>query len=159
VNGVNDAIITGTAGNDVIRLLATNQPGEVRAYINGVLIGTFRPTGQFIVYGLDGNDAISADGVGVPVALYGDDGNDTLTGGSADDVMFGGTGDDVITGAAGNDFLIGGAGKDRIVGSAGADILVAGDVDSTFDLPTLRTIIEEWALLHSASEAEAIDAA
>ena len=67
-----------------------------------------------------------------------DIGNDTLTGGLADDLLDGQSGDDTISGAAGNDTLwgqsgadtlSGGAGSDTIYGGAGNDIITGGDGD------------------------------
>jgi Ca2+-binding RTX toxin-like protein len=151
VQGVADSVVNGTAGNDNIRLTAGSSSGEVKVYVNGAAVGTFKPTGHMIVHGLAGDDTISADGLNLPVVLYGDEDNDTLTGGSADDIIFGGTGDDLITGAAGNDFLIGGGGKDRIVGSAGNDILVSGDLNSGLSLAAMQGISQAWAASHSAT--------
>ncbi len=51
-------------------------------------------------------------GVGTGAALYGDAGNDTLTGHSGSDVLIGGDGDDVLMGKGGSDRLIGGDGSD-----------------------------------------------
>ncbi|MES2907340.1 MAG: hypothetical protein V4691_10045, partial [Pseudomonadota bacterium] len=50
--------------------------------------------------------------------LYGDNGNNVLTGG---------TGDDHLEGRDGNDTLLGGANDDYLVGGAGADVLNGGD--------------------------------
>ncbi|MGE3335992.1 MAG: calcium-binding protein, partial [Rhodospirillaceae bacterium] len=51
-------------------------------------------------------------GVGTGAALYGDAGDDTLTGHSGSDVLIGGDGDDVLMGKGGSDRLIGGDGSD-----------------------------------------------
>lgn len=159
VQGLSHAVIDGTAGNDHIRLAATNRAGEVKVYVNNILIGTFVPANYLIVNGLAGNDVISAEGVNVSVVLDGGEGNDTITGGGGDDVLFGGLGDDAISGGAGNDSLIGGVGKDRIVGAAGHDILVSGDLDASLDVLALQGISQQWAAAHSAVDAETTDAA
>lgn len=76
----------------------------------------------------DGNDTItgsSADDV-----IFGQEGNDTIHGGAGDDVIYGGSGNDTIHGDAGNDYIDGGAGADTIYGGEGNDIIVydANDV-------------------------------
>ena len=70
----------------------------------------------------DGNDTItgsSADDV-----IFGQEGNDTIHGGAGDDVIYGGSGNDTIHGGAGNDYIDGGAGNDMLYGGAGNDIIV-----------------------------------
>ncbi len=150
VAGVSDTVINGTNSDDTIRLLPTSNAEEIHAYLNGLLIGTYRPTVHLIVNGRDGNDTISAEGVSIPVVLYGGNGKDTLTGSSKDDIIFGGADDDCIIGAAGNDFLIGGTGKDRIIGSAGNDILVAGDVADAI-LADYERFCSDWVAAVAAS--------
>jgi Ca2+-binding RTX toxin-like protein len=56
--------------------------------------------------------------------LYGNSGNDKLSGDNANDKLFGGTGDDQLLGGAGNDWLYGGAGIDVLTGGYGADTFV-----------------------------------
>ncbi len=65
------------------------------------------------------------------VRLYGHEGNDTLTGGSANDIIRGGNGTDTIDGGAGNDYLDGGNGADTIKGGAGSDLIIGGEGNDT----------------------------
>jgi Ca2+-binding RTX toxin-like protein len=64
------------------------------------------------MWGNSGNDAMS-----------GGAGNDKLSGGKGDDVLDGGDGDDVVEGNSGDDVLIDSAGNDAYVGGAGFDTL------------------------------------
>ena len=68
-----------------------------------------------------GNDVINASTVGKVVLAYGGDGDDNISGGTANDILYGGAGSDTITGNAGNDILIGEGGNDTLEGSAGDD--------------------------------------
>lgn len=85
------------------------------------------------VRGGDGNDELtgnSADnllvgGVGND-SVYGGDGNDTMWAGrgdEGDDLVNGQAGDDIVGGAAGNDTLIGGAGNDTLFAGSGNDLV------------------------------------
>src|SRR5262249_18401461 len=94
--------------------------------------------------------------------LYGDAGNDQLTGGGGGNELFGGPGDDKLTGGLGNDLLVGGDGNDRLTdasgtnvllggggagrppGGKGDDLLVAGPTDFDSDLIALANIMAEW---------------
>ncbi len=58
--------------------------------------------------------------------LVGNAGNDTLNGGDGDDTLYGGVGNDTLNGAAGNDILEGGDGNDVLSGGAGGDVLAGG---------------------------------
>ncbi|MDR0996742.1 MAG: hypothetical protein LBL69_03645, partial [Zoogloeaceae bacterium] len=82
-----------------------------------------------ILYGEAGNDALSGDAG--QDTLYGGIGNDHLSGGAdndtlygeaGDDTMQGDAGDDRLYGAAGDDVLDGGSGNDRLEGSSGSDV-------------------------------------
>ena len=90
------------------------------------------------VFGRAGNDQLTLDTSFGPMPttyLFGEDGNDMLTGGSGNDILIGGPGQDTFIGGRGNDTLFGedgddifvwnpGDGSDVIEGGAGADSLV-----------------------------------
>ncbi len=138
--------IGGGAGSDVITVSGAN------IVVNGAQ-HSLAGVSEVRIWGRGGNDRIDLSGLAIKALVDGGEGDDALTGGSADDIIFGGAGDDTITGAAGNDFLIGGLGKDRIVGSAGNDILVSGAVDCVFNMADLRSISQAWSSTHSSSNA------
>ncbi len=79
------------------------------------------------MYGDAGDDDLSG-GSGVD-RLSGGDGNDWLKAGSGDDRLYGDSGDDVLDGGAGNDQLSGGAGADALLGGQGNDVLSGSDGD------------------------------
>ena len=148
-------VVGGTTGNDSITLAPTDTLGTVSVTINGVVVGTFRPTGHIVVYGQAGDDTIklpsstiggSTVQVSTPADLYGDDGNDTLdtTGSSANNVLLGGLGSDTLTGGNGRNLLIGGAGGDTLRGGSGDDLLVGGSTDYDVNLAALSAIMAEW---------------
>jgi serralysin len=87
------------------------------------------------VYGSQGNDTITSSAA-TPQYLFGLRGNDVITAGTANDVVNGGSGNDVLHGNLGNDTLIGGSGNDRLDGGAGADILDGGLGIDTADYST-----------------------
>ena len=60
-----------------------------------------------IVHGETGTDTIDATPTTTGVAVFGDEGNDTIRGGSGDDVLSGGLDDDLIHGNAGDDVILG----------------------------------------------------
>ncbi|WP_342640293.1 Ig-like domain-containing protein [Rhodoligotrophos ferricapiens] len=61
--------------------------------------------------------------------IYGDDGDDRITGGLRADQLDGGEGDDQIRGSIGNDILKGDAGDDELDGGIGNDKLIGGEGD------------------------------
>ncbi len=88
-------------------------------------------------YGGDGTDTLSS---ATGAYLYGDAGNDTLTGVAGNDTFDGGLGGDEFHGGAGNDKLTGREGDDRlfgedgddhITGDRGADRLLGGEGGDT----------------------------
>jgi Ca2+-binding RTX toxin-like protein len=50
----------------------------------------------------------------IPIRMFGNGGNDTLTGGNGPDLLAGGVGNDVLNGGVGSDTLIGGVGIDTM---------------------------------------------
>ena len=97
--GKKDLLITGTAGNDVIGLTftgTTKRDGEGQRRQSRQEL---RPTGNILVYGLDGNDTITVNGkIKKRAFIDGGDGNDTITGGGGADILLGGLGTDAIKG-------------------------------------------------------------
>jgi Ca2+-binding RTX toxin-like protein len=65
-------------------------------------------------------------------AIFGNDGNDTLSGLAGNDYLAGGNGNDTLNGGDGNDHLEGGAGNDKLDGGAGDDVMNGGDGNDTF---------------------------
>ncbi len=146
-------LIGGTTGNDHIIVTTADIPGGYDVRINHVLLGTFYPTGQILIFSQAGDDNVQIAGdVALAAWLYGDAGNDRLKGGGGNDVLLGGSGDDLLVGGSGRDILIGGVGADRIIGNADDDILVAGSL--TFqDLDTaLWAVWREWTSNRSYQE-------
>ena len=119
-----DLYVGGTTVNDTIALALSGANTTVT--INAVLVGSFAPTGRIVVFGQAGNDNASISSSITRAAwLYGDDGNDTLTGGGGNDVLIGGAGTDSQVGGAGNDIYLFDAdtalGIDTVNDSAGVD--------------------------------------
>lgn len=93
------------------------------------IVGTSVDTNS--AYGDDGDDTIT--GGSVSETLDGGSGNDSISGGDGDDSLFGGDGidylngggdQDVLDGGAGDDQLFGGGSNDSLYGSAGNDELI-----------------------------------
>ncbi len=75
-----------------------------------------------------GNNTLNASAATVPMTLFGNIGQDNLTGGSNNDTLIGGAGNDNLVGNNGNDLLSAGSGIDTLLGGAGDD--TASQVDS-----------------------------
>src|SRR3954454_19430942 len=67
------------------------------------------------------------------VQLFGEDGNDRLTGASGRDTIDGGNGDDTLIGGSSRDTLRGGAGNDQLFGNSGNDNAQGGDGNDQID--------------------------
>jgi Ca2+-binding RTX toxin-like protein len=105
-------ISTG-AGNDNINVSATN----------------FLNSSNYISAG-GGNDIVVGGATGIRNFIFGEDGNDNLTGGNLTgaygDYLVGGIGNDYLYGLAGIDNLDGGSGNDYLYGGEGNDYLTGG---------------------------------
>ena len=73
-----------------------------------------------------GNDFFSAGDLAKSVKVWGEDGQDYLSGSNSDDLLMGGSEDDTITGSRGNDTLHGGESNDELEGGRGSDYLNGG---------------------------------
>jgi Ca2+-binding RTX toxin-like protein len=111
-------IVNGTNLDDSIQV-SGGAPGSYTVEGLKTTLNVFgaEPIDQLTVYGLDGNDVITA--ASFPAAAS------QLT-------IDGGTGDDVITGGQGADLLLGGDGSDLIIGGRGNDVALMGSGNDTF---------------------------
>jgi len=150
--GAQALFITGTSGDDTIKVKTGDAPGDVEIRINGPPKATVHPTGRIVVYGGLGDDDIKVqEDVNAPAWLFGGAGDDKLRGGSGVNVLVGGAGDDVLSGGSSRDLLIGGAGADKITGEAADDILVAGFTLFDLNEQALGSILAEWTSSRSYS--------
>jgi PKD repeat protein len=137
-------VVGGTAGADDIRLVRRSD-GTVKVFLNGVSAGAFAPTGKVIVNGWDGNDTITSDArLGFAAMLFGDSGNDTVTGGDKGDALVGGSGKDELRGGVGRDLVIGGKSADRLFGGEDEDVLVGGVTLYDAKHSSLWKLMKEW---------------
>jgi aryl-phospho-beta-D-glucosidase BglC (GH1 family) len=117
----------GALGNDTVYgspdadLIYGNQ-GDDRI-VAGTAAGSH---GRDTVFGGQGQDLIDYRSNGTGSFIYGNMGDDTLTGGSGNDVLYGGQGQDVIAVGAGNNLAYGNLGDDTLVGGPGRDTLFGG---------------------------------
>ncbi len=113
-NGLNELInfnaaanlaINAMAGNDTV--LFENTGVSATPFVPPALppVAPFGLTGLIQVNGGPGNDVIDGSGnlTLTPFSIYGDAGNDTLTGGLGADFIYGGTGDDLLVNTGGTD--------------------------------------------------------
>jgi Ca2+-binding RTX toxin-like protein len=119
--------ITGDDNANVI-IVSRNVAGQL--FVNGGAVAisggsaTIANTGTIKVFARAGNDTVTLDETNgaLPKAhLFGDAGNDILTGGSGKDSLFGAAGGDQLFGKGANDTMFGSADGDRLVGGTGDD--------------------------------------
>ena len=119
------ALVIGSAGDDVIS--AEDLGDRIRVHRNNGTYDFARTSVNAIeIHAALGNDQITI-AANLPITgISGDEGNDTILGGSATDYISGGAGNDVINGRFGNDFISGGGGHDMLKGRAGNDTIYGG---------------------------------
>jgi Ca2+-binding RTX toxin-like protein len=125
--------LTATIGNDSLQ---ADRGSLFGLEGNDTLRGASRQANT--LFGNAGNDRLSGgrqedvlNGGAGNDRLSGDRGNDLLVGGAGDDYLSGGRGDDRLKGSAGNDQLFGDQGNDYLDGGAGFDILNGGKGNDT----------------------------
>jgi Ca2+-binding RTX toxin-like protein len=101
----------------------TNVNPKAVAVRQNILIN--KPVKEIIFNGGAGDDRF-VNNTAIMSIAFGEQGNDTLIGGSATDYLYGGDGNDVLMGRGGDDYLFGGAGNDQLSGGAGNDQLFGG---------------------------------
>ena len=87
------------------------------------------------IFGRGGNDQLALDEANgaLPKAnLFGEAGDDMLTGGSGADVLTGGPGNDTLLGKGGSDSLLGGDDNDTVTGGDGDDVAQLGSGNDRF---------------------------
>lgn len=124
VNGV--LHVQGTDSADSILLWSDAASGQTGVGINGAFHGAFviPASGRAVIHAGAGDDFVSAGSCSVSVWIYGESGNDQLTGSGFSDRLDGGIGNDLLMGYGGHDLLFGGDGNDWMEGHSGHDVLV-----------------------------------
>ena len=87
---------------------------------------------MLIIQGTNTADTITGDPK-QQYQIWGQEGNDVLTGGMLADELHGGKGDDSLAGGSGNDTLYGDSGNDALSGGGGDDRIDGGDGNDVID--------------------------
>lgn len=126
-----DLVVQGTTGSDTIYIWSGANAQQVFVWMNGVNYGPriVPVAGRTIVSAGDGHDQIFATDARSRVAIFGQNGHDRITGGSANDLLDGGSGVDRIWGMQGDDLIRGGVDGDFLDGREGHDIVLGGEGD------------------------------
>jgi uncharacterized repeat protein (TIGR01451 family) len=143
----NMLVVSGSATKDKITIgKPKNGQTPVKSKSGCVLNTSFVSTGfaRIVIFGGGGDDTISMSKSPTPGAIFGEAGNDTMTGGTSSNVLIGGSGDDKITGGNARDLIIGGTGADKIKAKNFEDIVAAGNSDHDANGAALAAIIAEW---------------
>jgi hypothetical protein len=149
-SGVTSVSVDMGAGNDLLdasRLSGVSVTARGGLGDDTLILGSAGGS----LYGGLGNDTLSVTAASTAIAkLYGEEGDDLLTGAAGAEVLEGGTGNDRLNGGLGNDTLIGGLGDDVLAGGAGMDsyVFASGfgldrfndlEGDTTLDFSALAT--------------------
>ena len=124
--------VTGTDGDDKIRISIAKDRSELAVKVNGVTtLFSLASVTKIKVDGLAGNDDICIKqhrgGIDIATELNGGDGDDKIRGGDGNDLISGGAGKDILRGNAGDDVLSGGEGNDKLFGGRGDDSVLGGN--------------------------------
>ena len=118
-----DVYVRGSIGTDTIQISGSGNEAQVR--VNSFL-GNFTVPGRTVVHARAGNDTVNQNNYPHTALFFGEDGNDTLTGGTVSDRLYGGKGNDTLQGNGGDDLLAGNDGADQLFGNFGNDVLIGG---------------------------------
>ena len=129
-SSVNAILVNLATGSNIVTIdasmpAATVNGGSGNDYIaatNSVVDIFYGNQGDDTLIGGSGNDS-----------LYGGKGNNVLYGGLGDDSLKAGTGDSTLAGNQGNDTLVAGTGSDSLMGGQGNDVLRGGTGDDTMN--------------------------
>jgi len=131
-------------GNELDNVITVSRDaaGNLRANGGAITVRGGTPTVAnttlIQIFGSGGNDRLTLDEANgaLPKAnLFGEAGNDILTGGSGADTLNGGLGADMLFGGEGNDLINGGDGDDTVLMGGGDDTFVwnPGDDNDTLE--------------------------
>ena len=159
-----DLLIGGVAIDCIVETRDSNMTlTNSSLAFDGIVEDTLINIEKVVLTGGRSANVIDASAFAGQTTLVGDDGNDTLIGGSAADSLDGGLGNDLLIGRGGNDLLSGGAGDDvlddapataSLSGGAGQDMLrINGSL--TLTATTMKSITEIETLL-GATAADAL---
>lgn len=146
--------LDGGAGTDFISEVIDGDVTVSGTNFTSLLLGTDSSSNveRLHLNGGAGNNKFDARLATITVRLFGNDGNDTLLGGTKVDSLVGGNGDDVLSGGASNDILDGGVGTDTLYEVANTDFtLNATQIISTATGTETLTSIERAALVGGLS--------
>jgi len=125
-----DTVCSITVSDSNISVEGTDSSDVICIYGSNDVVTSLGGDDQVIDYGNQneiylgaGNDTFTASQNANGATIFGEDGNDVITGTPGEDEISGGLGNDSINGLAGDDTLIGGAGNDKLNGGLGADQL------------------------------------
>ncbi len=139
---------TGSSGTDYVKFFGSTGADTITLTPGAATGGTMSATytgidGYVVVYadgdvsggstGPGGNDVVDAATLTVATQLFGQAGDDTLTGGLGSDGLSGGDGTDSLSGGAGNDTLNGVLGADTLAGGGGDDTFSGSAGDDAID--------------------------
>ena len=100
-----DSIIRGDDGDDEIVVVGIYSNTTINGNAGDDIIDAFivpRGEGGNVIFGGKGDDEIDAVDSSTDLELFGNDGNDTIIGGTGEDTITGGTGADRLTGGIGD---------------------------------------------------------
>jgi Ca2+-binding RTX toxin-like protein len=142
--GLTSLIVTGTAGEDTIKVEPVKT--GIAVTLNGSTLGPFSPSGQIVVKAGDGKDAVAINPkLDIAAIVLGGAGNDKIDGDHGGSVYVGGAGNDDIKAGKGRDVLIGASGADTLDGGQGDDVLVAGATANDEDVAALCAVAQQWS--------------
>jgi S-layer protein len=149
VTSLDASAVTGFVAAD-----GTNAAGAV-TYTTGLV------TGSITVKGGAGDDvlnAVAATTAGKTVTIFGNGGNDTITGSaSRANSLSGGAGDDTLTGGTAADTFDGGDGVDRITLGGGLDVVTGGAGKDTFVVTHTSTTSAVYGRVTDAATGDKIE--
>ena len=152
---------SGTVNNGTTTTLNTTQQSSLTQDSLIISDGSLQAdVGVYLSLGTGADDTVNASTQTIPSALYGFDGNDTLTGGSDNDWLVGGAGNDVLIGGMGADVLTGGLGNDTFIyasteeAAAGENIVEATSGGTADTIRTTATADLSALTVNSSSDLE-----